>query len=287
MEKEKKKISEGFNDICFPFKKSKDNFKYFEKIGKLNKEKKDDEDDDEKEHEIKEQLKKFTLMKFKIKKYYLDHNGKRKRTKKGRKYKSDDIRKKIKVKFHKTIKDIINKNLKELGSKKFFKFLPQFFMGNISQKFNYKYLEYSYKDLLLTDFTLCQNEYRNKKIDYNNYINNKHTVEYLEENEEISINSGFYFIKDMKYKDMLEAYFSSKQFENSIIELKNKNESIDYIQKYIKLSKEYLNYFSSNKKNDIKNSLNEELGNYLTFDYLDNFNKDITEYQIYFNKKNE
>ena len=59
MEKEKKKISEGFNDICFPFKKSKDNFKYFEKIGKLNKEKKDDEDDDEKEHEIKEQLKKF------------------------------------------------------------------------------------------------------------------------------------------------------------------------------------------------------------------------------------
>ena len=86
---------------------------------------------------------------------------------------------------------------------------------------------------------------------------------------------------------MLEAYFSSKQFENSIIELKNKNESIDYIQKYIKLSKEYLNYFSSNKKNDIKNLLNEELGNYLTFDYLDNFNKDITEYQIYFNKKNE
>ena len=86
---------------------------------------------------------------------------------------------------------------------------------------------------------------------------------------------------------MLEAYFSSKQFENSIIELKNKNENIDYIQRYIKLSKEYLNYFSKNKKKEVKNLLDEELGNYLTFDYLDNFNIDITEYQIYFNKKFE
>ena len=231
----------------------------------------------EKEEKEKNECDEIFKMKFKTKKYYINEKGKKRRIKKERKYKSDDIRKKIKVKFHKTIKNIINRNLKEVGSKKYFKFLPQIFMGNITQKFNYKYLEYSYKDLLLTDFTLCQNEYRNKKIDYNNYI----------ENEEISINSGFYFIKDMKYKDMLEAYFSSKQFENSIIELKNKNESIDYIQKYIKLSKEYLNYFSSNKKNDIKNLLNEELGNYLTFDYLDNFNKDITEYQIYFNKKNE
>ena len=247
----------------------------------LNKETEKDEKDNNECDEI-------FKMKFKTKKYYINENGKKRRIKRERKYKSDDIRKKIKVKFHKTIKNIINKNLKEVGSKKLFKFLPQIFMGNISQKFNYKYLEYSYKDLLLTDFSsLFQNEYKNKKIDFNNYINNKHTIEYLEENEEISINSGFYFIKDMKYKDMLEAYFSSKQFENSIIELKNKNENIDYIQQYIKLSKEYLNYFGKNKKKEDKNLLDEELGNYLTFDYLDNFNKDITEYQIYFNKKYE
>jgi hypothetical protein len=180
----------------------------------LNKELKNKEKTDKSCEEIMK-------MKFKTKKYYIDSKGKKRKERKGRKYKSDDIRKKIKVKFHKTIKDIINKNLKELGSKKFFKFLPQFFMGNISQKFNYKYLEYSYKDLLLTDFALCQDEYRNKKIDYKNYLNNKDTIAYLEENEELSINSGFYLIKDMKYKDILKAYFSSKQFENSIIELKN------------------------------------------------------------------
>ena len=246
----------------------------------LNKEIIKEENDDMKCDEL-------LRMKFKTNKYYIDKNGKKRRKKRERKYKSDDIRKKIKVKFHKTIKNIINKNLKKVGSKKLFKFLPQFFMGNISQKFNYKYLEYSYKDLLLTDFTLCQNEYKNKKIDFNNYLNNKHTIEYLEENKELSINSGFYFIKDMKYKDMLKEYFSSKQFENSIIELKNKNENIDYIQQYIKLSKEYLKYFSTNKKNVDKNYLNEESINFLDFDYLDNYNKDITNNQIYFNEKND
>ena len=91
----------------------------------------------------------------------------------------------------------------------------------------------------------------------------------------------------MKYKDMLKEYFSSKQFENSIIELKNKNENIDYIQQYIKLSKEYLKYFSTNKKNGDKNYLNEESINFLDFDYLDNYNKDITNNQIYFNEKND
>jgi hypothetical protein len=246
----------------------------------LNKELKNKEKTDKSCEEIMK-------MKFKTKKYYIDSKGKKRKERKGRKYKSDDIRKKIKVKFHKTIKDIINKNLKELGSKKFFKFLPQFFMGNISQKFNYKYLEYSYQDLLLTDFTLCQEEYRNKKIDYNNYLNNKDTIAYLEENEQLSINSGFYLIKDMKYKDMLKAYFSSKQFENSIVELKNKNENIDYIQEYIKMSKNYLNYFSIKKKNGSKNLLNEELANFFDFDCLDNFNKDLTEYPMFFNKNNE
>ena len=116
----------------------------------------------EKEEKENNECDEIFKMKFKTKKYYINENGKKRRIKKERKYKSDDIRKKIKVKFHKTIKNIINKNLKEVGSKKLFKFLPQIFMGNISQKFNYKYLEYSYKDLLLTDFTLCQNEYKKK-----------------------------------------------------------------------------------------------------------------------------
>ncbi len=39
--------------------------------------------------------------------------------------KVDDIRKKIKLRFHKIVKHIINENLKKAGSKKFFDNLPQ------------------------------------------------------------------------------------------------------------------------------------------------------------------
>ena len=66
--------------------------------------------------------------------------------------------------------------------------------------------------------------------------------------ESISINSGFSFIKSMKYKDLINAYFSSKQYEYSILELKTKKENLNYIQNYIKQSKEYLNYFGNIKK---------------------------------------
>ena len=86
---------------------------------------------------------------------------------------------------------------------------------------------------------------------------------------------------------MLKEYFSSKQFENSIIELKNKNENIDYIQQYIKLSKEYLKYFSANQKDEDKNDLNGESGNFFDFDYLNNYNNDITNNQIYIDEKND
>ena len=143
------------------------------------------------------------------------------------------------------------------------------FIGNISQKFNYNYLEFTYKDLLLTDFTICGKEYKNKKIDYNNYLNNKSTVEYLERNSEISINSGFDLIKNMKYKDILKAYFSSKQYEYSILELKNKKEDSNYIIDYMKLSETYLDYFT-NIKTKVKDELSEDSGKYFTFGEYEN-----------------
>ena len=162
----------------------------------------------------------------------------------------------------------MNNNLKKAGSLRFFKYLPQLFVGNISQKFNYNYLEFTYKDLLLTDFTLCGKEYKNKKIDYNNYLNNKGTVEYLEQNIEISINSGFYLIKNMKYKDILKAYFSSKEFEYSILELKNKKEDFNYIIDYVNLSKTYLDYFGKiNKKEE--NEIKEDPEEYFTFGVIE------------------
>ena len=49
---------------------------------------------------------------------FKDENGKIKKKKKRRKFKPDNIRKKIKAKFHKDLKNIINKKLKFANSKK-------------------------------------------------------------------------------------------------------------------------------------------------------------------------
>ena len=72
-------------------------------------------------------------MTFLTDRYTKDSNGNIKRIKKQRKYKPDDIRKKIKSNCHKIIKNIINENLKKAGSEELFGFLPQSFLGNISK----------------------------------------------------------------------------------------------------------------------------------------------------------
>jgi hypothetical protein len=223
--------SEQIEDTCFPF----DSNEEISPISPLQL------------NEVEEnnnECSKLFKMKFKIRKYFLNEKGRKRREKKARKYKPDDIRKKIKVKFHKTLKLIMNNNLKTAGSRKFFKYFPQSFIGNITQKFNLKYLDYTFKELLLTDFSLSHDESRYKRADYKNYLTNKNTVKYLEENNLISINSGFDLIKDMKYKDIFRSYLSSKHFKNSIKELQTKNEDSYYIQEYIRLSKNYLEYFS-------------------------------------------
>ena len=51
-------------------------------------------------------------------------------------------------------------------------------------------------------------------------------LNYLEKNPQISKNSGFDVIKKMKYRDLLKAYFESKEFENSISQLRNKKETM-------------------------------------------------------------
>ncbi len=201
------------------------------------------------------------LFKFTTKKYFVAPNGKKKRVKKKRKFKPDDIRKKIKARFHKTIKNIINENLKKVGSKELFDFLPQCFIGNVSKKTNSKCFELTYKELLSTNFLVKLNkeDYRNSKVDQNKYNKNIRVLNYLEKNPEICKRSGFDLIKDRKYKDLLKIYFTSAQFENSLIQLKTEKESPEYIQEYIHRAKSYVSFYSNVKKSDEKK--NEIEGN--------------------------
>lgn len=184
--------------------------------------------------------------------YNKDSKEKVKKAKKQRKFKSDDIRKKIKVKFHKAIKNIINENLKKAGSEELFTFLPQSFLGNISKIFNKKYMNLTYQELLTIDFTEFKKDNIGIDMEKRQIIKNKNVLQYLKNNPEISKISGYDIIKNMKYKDLFQLYFSSKEFENTIIQLKNKNESIEYIDSYIKLAKDYINFFSDSSKYTIK-----------------------------------
>ena len=185
--------------------------------------------------------------KFKITSYYTDENGKKKKQKKKRKYKPDDIRKKIKARFHKIIKNIINSKLKRAGSAKLFDFLPQNFITNITINLNSKIMNLTYENLIEQEYNSKIN-LKNGKSDLNKYNNNMEVLNYLKKNPEICKKSEFEKIKNMKYIDILKAYFSSFEFEQSIIELNDKNETIEYMEEYINKSLNYVNFFNFNKK---------------------------------------
>lgn len=202
----------------------------------------------------------FCDLKFKTKKYYIAPNGKKRREKKKRKFKSDDMRKKIKSRFHKTLKNIINDSLKAAGSLKFFDFLPQCFIGNIAKKINTQSLELTYENLLLTDFSLELSKDKPDKnsTDYKKFLKNKQVIEYLENHKEISKNSGFDIIKNKKYKDLMRMYFSSKEFEDSILRLKQENEDREYICEYIYRAKNYIQFYDNNNEEKYEIESSEE-----------------------------
>lgn len=187
--------------------------------------------------------------KFYTKKYSIKENGKIGKIPKRRKFKSDNIHKKIKSRFHKELKNILNKNLKKCGSKKFFDYLPQCFISNVSKITNSKYLNLTYKELLSIDFqkNLNSDDCITNKFAHNKYLKNIEILNYLEQNPEISKLSGFSAIKDKKYKELLENYFNSSQFEKSILKLKKEKESSEYIIKYITKAKNYVDFYAMDK----------------------------------------
>jgi hypothetical protein len=229
-------VKEKFEDKCFPFTKGKGLINFIDNTGNVV----------DKSSEIKlNEEQNLSNTTFKINRYFKDSKGKIKKIKKRRKYKPDDIRKKIKLSFHKALKNIINENLKKTGSEGLFSFLPQTFLANISKMFNKKYMNSTYEDLLAMDFTQNKTKGINLEIEQRHYDKNIDVLNYLENNPEISKKSGFDRIKKMKYKDLLEAYFLSKEFENAVVKLKNKHESDEYIETYIFLSKNYISYYSN------------------------------------------
>ena len=158
----------------------------------------------------------------------------------------DDIRKKIKSKFHKVIKNIINSKLKSAGSLKFFEFFPQNFVTNITVKLNKLALNYTYEDLIKTNIASDVLEFKADRKDIAKQRSNLEVLNYLDRNPSVNKLSSFNIIRKMKYKELLKAYFISKEFENSIIELNKKGEKVEYIERYVNEALRYVHFFSSN-----------------------------------------
>lgn len=156
----------------------------------------------------------------------IKYDNKGKKIKNTRKYDPDNIKKKIKNKIHKALLQLMNTKLKDAGSKETFKQFPQSFIKNMSIEKNKKVLKLTIEELI-----------ENTEDDENIKVLN-----YLKDNPEISEKSGFNIIKKMKYMDIIKAYFISREFEESVEKLYDKEDTI-YIEKYVNNALIYLEYY--------------------------------------------
>ena len=166
---------------------------------------------------------------------------------KKRKENSDNIRKKIKCRFLKSLKKALNKKLKLVGSKEVFDFLPQNFVCNISKSLNKYILDKNLEEIFSINFIKEENEdniKNNNRVNENKYLKNKKVLEYLKENDEISKRFNYNKIKDKKLYQIFEEYLISKEFEKDIAIMKRKNEDNNYIYNYIKLACNFIDFFS-------------------------------------------
>lgn len=163
-----------------------------------------------------------------------------------RKENSDNIRKKIKSRFFKTLKNIINQNLKEAGSKLFFDFLPQPIISNITRQTNRNIFNMTLKEIYSGNFNYEKSGNAKDNIRKRNY--NLLVVKYLEKNISISEKSNFHIFKDMKLSQIYKEYLSSKQFAMSISNLQKEKENEKYIKDYIIKAHTLLNYYDFSTK---------------------------------------
>jgi len=147
-----------------------------------------------------------------------------------RKDNSDNIRKKVKSRFLKVLKNAVNEKLKLAGSKKFFNFLPQTFVSNVSKEKNKDMFDSTFKEIFSKNF--CEDKDRSQP-DVKKFHHNLSVIEYLESNKEIAEKSNYNNFKNMKFYKIFYEYLKSKEFELEIVSLKMERENEKYIREYI------------------------------------------------------
>lgn len=163
---------------------------------------------------------------------------KRKRLEKRRRRRDnqDNIRKKIKRGFlNSALYNKLNKKLKEIGSKLFLEKFPQKFACGVVKKTNKLIL-----NMKLEEIFEMKELYNEKEL--KNYYHNLKVVK----NKEIQENEEFKKILNKKYHELFEEYINSDEFIiDEINRLKKNKMHNTYIEKYIYLAENFIEFFSN------------------------------------------
>ena len=171
----------------------------------------------------------------------LKEKTKKSKKRKKRKENKDNIIKKIKNKFFKSLKNIINQKLKDAGSEKTFGFFPQSLISDLTKEENIALFNLDLEDIYLGNFYYKKND---KKSEKNLKEKNKKVLEYLAKNKTISEKSCFNLFKNMKLSEIYKQYLNSEEFENAIISFNQ--ETTKYIKSYIINAYDFLKIIKNN-----------------------------------------
>ena len=153
-----------------------------------------------------------------------------------RKLKPDSLRKKIKARFHKKLRRIINSKLKEAGSKYFFDSFPQSFITNINIGFNRPLLNITMRELFQKTFGFKAKD--REKIDYNIKV-----LKYIEDNPSIKNSNKIMEFLDSTYKEIILKYMEGNYLLEDIERLKQEGEKEDYINRYTFISLHWVEFY--------------------------------------------
>lgn len=188
--------------------------------------------------------------KFKVHKKSKIRRKRNKKTKIERKRKPDNIRKKIKSRFFKSLKIRLNQILKSAKSKELFDLLPQCFIINITKKVNKAVIDMTLQKLFSCNFITEEPKIEDKEVvnkmrktDLKKYERNTNVIKYLENNDIISKSSKFNIIGNMTFSEIFEEYLKSDEFEKEIIKLEKEGNDEYYIKDYIVKALGFIKYF--------------------------------------------
>ena len=123
-----------------------------------------------------------------------------------------------------------------------FKNLPQIFVKNTTKEYNKIFLNQTFRDFIIDDsFQEDEEDDEHESTDRINYENNYKILIYLEnkylDNTELNITLH------KKIKEIYKEYLLSEKFGDSIVNLKNERKDEQYIDIYITVANDFINFY--------------------------------------------